>query len=371
MSGNSATMRAALVEEFKQPYVFRDVPRPADPTKHDILVKVLAASYCHTDAVFASGGMSQGLPRVGCHEFVGLVVAAGEDVLTSHGVSVGTTVGVPGRAYRPCGDCWECRNPQGDRLGYSPYCPAAGNLGLTRDGGFQEFCLVDSRQVAPLPDGLVPTQAAPLMCAGLTIWAALHHEKVRDAQRVAILGAGGGLGHVGVQFAAHLGKRVLAIDVSDGALDLLRVIEKNLGGATGRIHIADARHDNATYLKAVFEDPGRSTSPSEVGMDAVILLPSSQKAFDMGMELLRNHGTIVVVSFPKERLAVSANDLVFRDISVVGSVVGRNYQLRQMVDFVVDNNIEVKVRTFAFEQLNDLVEHSKTGASGKLVIDMK
>jgi propanol-preferring alcohol dehydrogenase len=106
-------------------------------------------------------------------------------------------------------------------------------------------------------------------------------------------------------------------------------------------------------------------------MDAVIILPSSQKAFDMGMELLRNHGTIVVVSFPKERLAVSANDLVFRDISVVGSLVGRNYQLRQMVDFVVDNNIEVKVRTFAFGQLNDLVEHSKTGASGKLVIDMK
>lgn len=222
-------MRAALVEEFNRPYVFRDLSRPASPTKHDLLVKVLAASYCHTDAVFASGGMSQDLPRMGCHEFVGQVVAVGEDVVTSRGVSVGSTVGVPGRAYRPCGGCRECRNPDGDQFGYSPYCPTAANLGLTRNGGFQEFCLVDSRQVAPLPESLAPTQAAPLMCAGLTIWAALHHEKVRNARRVAILGAGGGLGHVGVQFAAHLGKEVLAIDASDIALSLLLKIQDDLG----------------------------------------------------------------------------------------------------------------------------------------------
>lgn len=364
-------MRAALVEEFNQPYAFRDLPRPASPTEHDLLVKVLAASYCHTDAVFASGGMSQVLPRVGCHEFVGQVVAVGEDVVTSRGVSVGSTVGVPGRAYRPCGSCRECRNPDGDQFGYSPYCPTAANLGLTRDGGFQEFCLVDSRQVAPLPESLAPTQAAPLMCAGLTIWAALHHEKVRDARRVAILGAGGGLGHVGVQFAAHLGKEVLAIDASDIALSLLREIQDDLGAEGERVHIADARQDKATDLKATFHDAAHPAPSSEVGMDAVILLPSSQDAFDMGMELLRNHGTMVVVSFPAEKLAVSAADLVFRDINVVGSLVGRNHQLRRMVDFVVEKKIEVKVRTFPFEKLNDLVEHSKNGVSGKLVVDME
>jgi D-arabinose 1-dehydrogenase-like Zn-dependent alcohol dehydrogenase len=363
-------MRAAVVEKFNQPYTFRDVPRPAHPTRHDLLVKVLAASYCHTDAVFASGAMSQDLPRVGCHEFAGRVVAVGDDVPVSLGMRVGAMVGVPGRAYRPCGVCWECRHPQKDPRGYSPYCPAAGNLGLTRDGGFQEFCLVDSRQVAPLPDSLAPTQAAPLMCAGLTVWAALHHERVRGAQRVAILGAGGGLGHIGVQFAAHLGKEVLAVDANDTALELLRDIKTNLGAVGEKIHIADARHDKASSLRAEGQDAGRLTPPSEVGMDAVVLLPETQKAFDMGMELLRNHGTMVVVSFPKEKLAVSAADLVFRDINVVGSLVGRNHQLRDMVDFVVAKKVEVKVKTFAFEQLNSLVERSKSGASGKLVIDM-
>jgi D-arabinose 1-dehydrogenase-like Zn-dependent alcohol dehydrogenase len=136
MSGSLDTMRAAMVEKFNQPYVFRSVPRPARPTGHDLLVKVLAASYCHTDAVFASGAMSQDLPRVGCHEFAGQVVAAGDNVPSSLGIRVGAMVGVPGRAYRPCGVCRECRDPGEDQLGYSPYCPAASNLGLTRDGGF-------------------------------------------------------------------------------------------------------------------------------------------------------------------------------------------------------------------------------------------
>ncbi|KAM0713415.1 hypothetical protein Q7P37_010377 [Cladosporium fusiforme] len=371
MSTISDTMRAALVEEFGQAYTFKDIPRPPNPAGKDLLVKVLAASYCHTDAVFASGAMSQDLPRVGCHEFVGEVVSVGDKVSTSMGLSVGTRVGVPGRAYRPCGNCFECQNPNGDELGYSPYCPAAGNLGLTRHGGFQQFCLVDSRQVALLPDGLESSQAAPLMCAGLTVWAALHHDKVRDARRVAILGAGGGLGHIGVQFAANLGKEVLAIDANDDALALLGRVKTGLGPLGKKLHIADARHDKASDLCSLYQDGKEPALPSEAGVDAVILLPDSQKAFDLGMEILRNHGTMVVVSFPKEKLAVSASDVVFRDITIVGSLVGRNHQLCSMLEFVAEKKVKVEVQTFPFDQLNHLVECSKKGVSGKLVVDMQ
>lgn len=249
--------------------------------------------------------------------------------------------------------------------------PRSGNLGLTRDGGFQEFCLVDSRQVAPLPESLTPTQAAPLMCAGLTVWAALHHEKVVNARSVAILGAGGGLGHIGVQFAAHLGKQVLAIDANDNALALLGDIKTGLGRLGENVCIADARHDQAKVLREMYHDPESPKRPSEMGVEAVVLLPDSQRAFDMGMELLKTHGSMIIVSFPKEKLHVSAADLIFRDISVAGSLVGRNCQLRDMVKFVVDKAVQVKVQTFPFEQLNSLVETSKKGVSGKLVIDMQ
>ncbi|EWZ28952.1 chaperonin 10-like protein [Fusarium oxysporum Fo47] len=365
----SQVQTAAVVEQFGKPYTFKQIPRPTEPEGKDILIKVLAASYCHTDAIFAAGLLSQDLPRIGCHEFAGEVIALGPDVSIHRGVAVGTRVGVPGRAYHPCGTCYECTHPGQDSMGYSPYCPRSGNLGLTRDGGFQEYCLVDSRQVAVLPESLSPTQAAPLMCAGLTIWSALQHEKVQKAQRVGIIGAGGGLGHIGVQFAAHLGKDVLAIDATDQAIDLINKVKNNLGEAGKRVYIADARKEDSDVLEAMIQ-PASDAPPSEVGLDAVILLPESQKAFDAGMKLLRNHGTMVVVSFPSGKLQVSAHDLVFRDIAVVGSLVGRNHQLREMLYFVVQNKVEVQVRTFAFDQLNELGGPEHQAEGGKLVIDM-
>lgn len=365
----SQTQTAAVVEEFGQPYTFKQIPRPKDPEDRDILIKVLAASYCHTDAVFAAGLLSQDLPRIGCHEFAGEVIALGPNVSISRGVAVGTKVGVPGRAYHPCGACFECTHPGQDDMGYSPYCPSAENLGLTRDGGFQEYCLVDSRQVVVLPKSLPPTQAAPLMCAGLTIWSALHHEKVQNAQRVGIIGAGGGLGHIGVQFAAHLGKDILAIDATDQAIDLINKVKDNLGEAGKRVYVADARKGDSEVMRAMLQ-PASDAPPTEVGLDAVILLPESQRAFDAGMKLLRNHGVMVVVSFPSEKLQVSAHDLVFRDIAVVGSLVGRNHQLREMLHFVVQNKVTVQVKTFAFDRLNELRGPEHHAEGGKLVIDM-
>ncbi|KAH7145390.1 chaperonin 10-like protein [Dactylonectria estremocensis] len=363
-------MLAAVVERFGQPYTMKQIPRPSPPEGHDILIKVLAASYCHTDAVFSSGSLSKELPRIGCHEFAGEVLALGPEVSSNRGIAPGVRVGVPGRAYHPCGTCHECTHPGQDEMGYSPYCPRAGNLGLTRDGGFQEYCLVDSRQVAPLPEGLSATQAAPLMCAGLTIWAALHHEKMQCAERVAIIGAGGGLGHLGVQFAAHLGRQVLAIDANDQSLELVQRIRNNLGSSGSRVHVADARNTEIDEMRLMGQEAYSGAPPTEVGLDAVILLPESQRAFDMGMKLLRNHGTMVVVSFPKEKLAVSAHDLVFRDISVVGSLVGRNHQLREMLDFAMRHGVSAEIKTFPFHELNELVKKNHQGVGGKLVIDM-
>jgi propanol-preferring alcohol dehydrogenase len=94
-------MRAAVLEEFNKPYQLRRVETPRTPEGHDVLVRVLGASYCHTDAVFASGAMSQELPRVGCHEFAGHIVALGPQVSSEAlQLAVGSMVGVPGCPYR-------------------------------------------------------------------------------------------------------------------------------------------------------------------------------------------------------------------------------------------------------------------------------
>lgn len=365
-------MLAAVLEHFNSPYVLKDIPLPDPPDGHDLLIKVLAASYCHTDAVFASGAMSPDLPRIGCHEFAGEVVSLGPDVSSHLGLAQGTRVGVPGRAYHPCSSCVECKDPEKDASGYSVYCPRAGNLGLTRDGGFQEYALVDSRQVAPIPAGMTAVETAPLMCAGLTIWAALHHERLRSVRTVGILGAGGGLGHLGVQFAAHLGMEVLAIDANDQSLALLARLVERMGSVGRRVTVVDVRkQDAAGMLESAGQKTNSKTKPrTELGLEAVILLPESQRALDLGMELLRNHGTMVVVSFPEKKLEISARDLVFRDIAVVGSLVGTNRQLREMLDFVSSHKIAAELRSFPFRRLNELVEEYHRGAGGKLVVDM-
>jgi propanol-preferring alcohol dehydrogenase len=369
-------MRAQVLEAFNTPYRLKDIPKPANPTGQDILVSVEAASYCHTDAVFASGAMWQSLPRIGSHEFAGEIVAMGPDVSPALNLSVGSLVGVPGRAFHPCGSCYECTHNDGDPQAYGVWCSKAGNLGLSSDGGFQEYCIADSRQVAPMPAGLTAIHTAPLMCAGLTIWNAISRTRVKmqkgagEGMTLAISGAGGGLGHLGVQFAAKLGCDVIAIDTADSALALLRDVVDDLGPLRSKVTIVDAREQSAEDVRSSVCGQLEPGLEGEKGVDGALILPESQKALDYTMKLIKNHGVCVVVSFPKEGFHIQPRDLVFRHIDMVGVLVGRNHQLRAMLDFAAREGVRAKVKTYKLGQLNALVEDYHRGASGKLVVDM-
>jgi D-arabinose 1-dehydrogenase-like Zn-dependent alcohol dehydrogenase len=374
----SSKMRAQVLEKFNAPYVFKDdFPKPQNPTGKDVLVQVLAASYCHTDAVFASGSMWQDLPRVGSHEFAGKIVALGPDVDPSLGLAVGKSVGVPGRAYHPCGKCYECLHNDGDPEEYGVWCKKAGNLGLSRDGGFQEFALADSRQVAPMPAGLTSVDTAPLMCAGLTIWNALEQTGVKleegggKGMQIAISGAGGGLGHLGVQFAARLGCDVVAIETGDKQLVLLDSIIQELGEDGKRVKIMDARKVKAEDARIAVSGKPEPMLEGEKGCDGVLILPESQKAFEYGMKLLKDHGVCVCVSFPIDGLHMNPRDLVFRHIKMTGVLVGRNRQLRSMLNFAAAHGVRAKSTTYPLEKLNELVANYHKAEGGKLVIDMQ
>jgi D-arabinose 1-dehydrogenase-like Zn-dependent alcohol dehydrogenase len=373
----TGTMRAQVLEKFNTPYVFKeDFPKPPEPKGKDILIKVLAASYCHTDAVFASGSMWQDLPRVGSHEFAGKIVALGPDVDPSLGLSVGKSVGVPGRAYHPCGECYECLNNDGDPEKYGVWCKKAGNLGLSRDGGFQEYAIADSRQVAPSPEDLTAVETAPLMCAGLTVWAALEKTGVKlkegggRGMQIAISGAGGGLGHLAVQFAARLGCEVVAIETGDKLFVLLQEIIKELGEDGKKVTVVDARKESVEDVRIAVSGKPEPMLEGEKGCDGALILPESQKAFEYGMKLLKDHGVCVCVSFPIDGLHMNPRDLVFRHIKLTGVLVGRNRQLRSMLNFAASNGVRAKSTTYPLEKLNDLVEDYHKAEGGKLVIDM-
>lgn len=364
-----ATMRAQVLANFGTPYQLSQVPVPELRDPNDLLIKVTAASYCHTDAMLAAGLLPPNppsLPHVGCHEFAGIVVATGTST-EARSFDVGDRVGVPGRAYHPCGKCAECETTdcegEGDGHGYSTYCPFADNNGLTRDGGFREYATVDSRQVAPLPRGLSELEAAPLMCAGSTVYEALRKVHLRPGDSVGIMGCGGGLGHLALQFASKMGFKVVGVDAADGPLKLAEELQ------TGAV-IVDARSTAAEAVKQRLVPAGKEDDPYRTGLDAVLILPESLAAFDFGVKMLKRHGKCVVLSFPKEPFQISGHDLVFRDISIMGSLVSSNKSLRAMLDFAVQHRVRALIKTFSLDRLNDLVTEYQKGLGGKLVVAM-
>jgi D-arabinose 1-dehydrogenase-like Zn-dependent alcohol dehydrogenase len=359
-------MKAQFLETLNTPYTLRaDTPLPTLTSPHDLLIKVEAASYCHTDAVLASGLFVNPppLPLVGCHEFAGTVIQSSPSEFKP-----GDKVGVPGRAFHPCGECDEClagpgEDGSGDPPGYSNYCPLSTSNGLSRDGGFREYAVVDARQVAPIPAELSAVETAPLMCAGITIYKALKKCGLKSGQRVGIMGCGGGLGHLGLQFATKMGLRVVGVDNADEPLELARGLKT---GST----IVDARVESAAdVVKQLGSEDGKKHR-GEMGVDAVVMLPESQKAFDYGIGLLKNHGKCVVVSFPDQGFHFASKDVIFRDISIVGTVLGTSKMMREMLQFAAQHDVRAIVRSYPLEKLNDLVEEYHRGGGGKLVVDM-
>ncbi len=234
---------------------------------------------------------------------------------------------------------------------------------ISGPGGFREYAVVDERQVAWIPEGLSAVETAPLICAGLTVYAALKRCTLREGQRVGIMGCGGSLGHPRLQFVAKMGLRVLGMDAADGPLGLVRGLDM---GA----RIVDVRKETAEEVVLQLGAEDGKTERGEMGLNAVIILPESQRAFDYGIGLLRNHGKCVVVWFPNEGFHVSANALVFRDISVVGSLIGSNKTLNEMLEFAARHQVKAILKRFPLSKLNDLVAEYNKAASGKLVIDM-
>jgi D-arabinose 1-dehydrogenase-like Zn-dependent alcohol dehydrogenase len=201
VAGNTRKMRAVQVTKAKGPFemIERDIPKPGSG---DVRIKVQACGVCHSDTVTKDGLLS-GIqyPRVPGHEVAGVIDTLGEGV---KGWKVGDRVGV-GWFGGSCGYCDSCR--RGDFI----VCLNTREVtGVTRDGGYAEYMIAHAASLVLVPDDITPVDAAPLMCAGVTTFNALRRSGAGPGQVVAILGVGG-LGHLGVQFAAKMGFKTVAI----------------------------------------------------------------------------------------------------------------------------------------------------------------
>jgi D-arabinose 1-dehydrogenase-like Zn-dependent alcohol dehydrogenase len=259
-------MRAVQVSRAKGPFeiVERDIPEPGAGT---VRIKVQACGVCHSDSL-TKEGMFPGLeyPRVPGHEVIGLVDAVGPGVA---GLTVGERIGV-GWNGGYCGYCEACR--RGDFFA----CQTATRVtGITSDGGYADYMIAQSSAVARVPKELSEIDAAPLMCAGITTFNALRHSGAGPGEVVAILGLGG-LGHLGVQYAAKMGFKTVAI-------------------ARGQDKEALARKLGAShYIDNQTQDPAAELARMG-GAKAILATVTSGDAMRSVLEGLAVNGTMLVI----------------------------------------------------------------------------
>jgi len=336
-------MKAAVVVRFGQPLELRECEIPV-PGPGQILVKTEACGVCHTDVHAAKGDwpMKPTLPFIPGHEGIGVVVAMGPEVTV---VKEGDRVGVPW-LYSACGHCEHCLSA------WETVCAEAQFGGYTRNGGFAEYILADPQYVAHIPSGLTATEAAPIICAGITTYKGIKETGAKPGQWVAISGVGG-LGHLAIQYAKVMGLHVCAIDVDDGKL----AHAKRLG--------ADL------IINARVGDPVAAVRDGTAGgAHGVVITAPSLGAFKQGVGMTRKRGTCVLIGLPPGEFPTPLFDVVANCITIRGSFVGSRQDMAEALAFAAEGKVKADVELqplSAINQILDRLEHGKVAS--RVVLD--
>lgn len=309
-------MHAAVVPAVRARWEVRDVPVP-DPGLNQVLIRIHASGLCYTDVHQTKGELPGPFPRVLGHEPVGEIVAVGPGMVTRR---VGDRVGVPWM-QSTCGRCEWCLR------GRSLFCPDLVATGAGAGGGHAEYMLAPADATMLLPDAVSYEQAAPIFCAGYTVWSGFRWANPLPHERVAVLGIGG-LGHLAVQYAKAAGFETIAVSHSPDKDRLVR----ELG--------AD---------EVVRDGKGLAAAG---GADIVLATGNSVDAMVDAIAGLRPDGRLVVMGFEAKPLPVSPVDLIVRRIKIVGSQQNGREYLYEALDYVAKGKVKVIAETYPLADVN-------------------
>ncbi|PVH93547.1 putative alcohol dehydrogenase [Periconia macrospinosa] len=343
------TMKAIQLVEYKKPYQLNNVPVPKIG-ENDLLVKIAAAGFCHTDYQVWEGVYGSPTPLIGSHEPVGTIVSVGSKAQNKW--KVGQRIGAS--LFRhACHTCWGCKN-YGDDI---RQCQTKETAGLFNDGGFAEYMVADAETTVLLPDSISFEQAAPLMCAGLTVWEAMQRCELGNGEPIGVIGVGG-LGSLAVQFAKAAGHPVVAID----------------NRAEGRELATDM-----TLKADLVVDPADPNALSKIkdwagegGLVATIICNDDVSVAEWSLKLLRPFGKTVPLGLPPGGLKFDAFDLVFQNLSIIGSLVGTTEGLRKVMETASKFNIHSYVTTYPIEDVVNFPDIYGGGhVKGRLVMKIE
>ncbi|MGW5234036.1 alcohol dehydrogenase [Streptomyces nodosus] len=328
-----SVMRVAQVTEPGGSFeiVERELPEPGPG---HVRIAVEASGVCHTDAVFVqppSPGIT--FPLVTGHEVAGRIDAPGEGVdgwRTGDRVEVGWFGG-------QCGHCRPCR--RGDFIS----CRFLKVPGRDYDGGYATHMVAPVQALARIPEGLDPVDAAPLGCAGVTSFMGLRNSGARAGDLVAVLGVGG-LGHLGVQYAARMGFETVAIARGRDKEELAR----RLG----------AEH----YIDSTASDPARALE--ELGGAQVVLgTAASSEAMAATVDGLAPRGKLVVIGVTAQPLGVTPVQLIGDSLSLQGHPSGTALEVEDTMAFSVRTGVRPMVETVPLDEVDEAFARMLSGAA--------
>jgi len=332
-----------LAAILKEPKGRLQIEKRAVPTPDhgEVLIRVHACGVCHGDLMVRNGDFPFVRPPiVPGHEVAGVIENLGP------GVSYpprGTRVGVLW-LFSSCGHCESCI------VGDEVLCANGEYVGMTRDGGYQEFMLARADNVLPLPDALSFTDAAPLMCAGLTVYAGLVYAGFKPSDKVAVVGLGG-LGEMGIQFARAMGGRVAVISSTKQKEGRAREL-----GAERFIHEGTEKIEEAL----------RSW---DGGADIVLQVAPSAASANAALRGLASDGTFSLLA--PVPISPDPFALIMRRQRIMGSCSGSRKDLRATLDLAAAHGIRPTLRLFPLEQANEaLTELEKGRPAGRVVLVM-
>jgi NAD+-dependent secondary alcohol dehydrogenase Adh1 len=332
-------MKAARLHAYHEALKLDEVDEPKATGPHDVIVRIGAAGLCRTDLHIQEGQWAEKsqvvLPYTPGHENAGWIHEVGSDVSN---VEVGDTVIV--HPFITCGLCRACR--RGDDM----HCANGSFPGINRDGGFADFLLTSARSVVKLDPSLQPADIAALADAGLT---AIHAVKkaipvLGSGTKVVVIGAGG-LGHIGIQcLKAYTPTEIIVVDPSEKALALASEV-----GADHTVKV-----DGTSHIDTVQE------LTDGAGAQAIIDFVGEKGALEDGVAMIEDGGFYYVIGYG-ENVNVPTIDIISREISFIGNLVGTYADLQDLMTLTAQGKVTLHTSTYPLEAINDAMADLDNG----------